>query len=325
MNSNFTLNLFVWLYIIFPFLTLKSLEPFNCLVIDNSSYVQTNLDIECWSYNHILGVSVLCIPNILFWMIILPFKIFSIDFEKNLNRSFRTVMYTFKRQETSNQDIKFKQEKENDVIKLYFPKFNIFYIGYKDSYFYWEKYSFMKKISLICLVGLFEREKIRLFFSLFVYFIYFFLINLKKPLSIERMNIFESFHSFVFFMSYLVLILANIGTDFDSNSLIISSVIILHFCFICTGIFLFLKGLVDEYEKSGKNREKLRKIKNVFKIAFNSVKNFFHLNASDFSSRSKGKSNDITTIIRELRTSKIFLEKSDKKNYKFHHKESNLF
>jgi hypothetical protein len=295
MNVPLVISIFLWIYIIYPFLTLKSIQPFNCITIDGSSFVQSNLDIQCWNFYHILGISILCLPNIFLWMLILPSKLFFHDFKTNLqilNRLMTKSLKSSKVLKKEIQDIELKSEVIQEMSmpsiemsrrsskiaeqKLFHPKSNIFYVGYKGYYFNWEKFDFFKKIILVFCAGLLERDQRRLFFSLLVYFVYFLFFFVKKPLRINYLNDLESWHTVVFVFSYHILITGILNSDFQSDKMVLIVVIFCHFSFlgyvaIKLALTIWKNNIVHLHKKNKFQTKGFQSSKRKFL-------NFFHFN-----------------------------------------------
>ena len=235
------LNLSLLIYIFYPALSLQSIQPFKCINIDGFYYVESNLSSKCWNFQHLLGISILCAPNILIWTIILPIKVIMPDVQKKFGKV--TTFFTHSNTRKSKSITKFEEILPIELleskmaltkkINIFHSNSNIFYSGYRNEYFDWEKYVIGKKVSLVYCAGFFANEPKRLFFCLFIYFFYFFLVMRKKPHKSQYLNSLESCHCSLFIFSYFILIIVKVNQNFYYENPLVILFIIFHTAFLC--------------------------------------------------------------------------------------------
>ena len=244
------LNLLILIYLFYPALSFKSIQPFNCINIDGVDYVQSNLASQCWKVNHYLGIMILCVPNLLVWTIIMPIKFIMPNVEKTVIYFSQTLSKRFITRKSIRMDDSASNMVEThftDKLNIFFPNCNIFYVGYKMDYYDWEKYEIGKKISLIYCSGLFENETRRIFCCLLIYLLYLLLVISKKPYKMKYLNILESFHCTIFIFSYYILILVIANRQLNYEKLLVALFIIFHAAFL---IFVSQKLIIKLWKKN---------------------------------------------------------------------------
>ena len=236
LKSELIINVLLLIYLFYPALSLKSVQPLNCIKIDGIDYVQSYLASQCWDFYHYIGILILCVPNILIWTFILPMKVVLPNVEKTVLYISQTVS---KRLITkrSIRSVKIDDSPSNnsetphsfiDKSNIFHSNCNIFYVGYKTEYYDWEKYTIGKNIYLVYSSGLFENEPRRLFFGSLIYFINLLLVIRKRPYKMNDLNFVESFHCTIFIFSYFTLILVTVNQDFNYEKLLVAVFIIFH-------------------------------------------------------------------------------------------------
>ena len=249
LKSELIINVLLLIYLFYPALSLKSVQPLNCIKIDGIDYVQSYLASQCWDFYHYIGILILCVPNILIWTFILPMKVVLPNVEKTVLYISQTVS---KRLITkrSIRSVKIDDSPSNnsetphsfiDKSNIFHSNCNIFYVGYKTEYYDWEKYTIGKNIYLVYSSGLFENEPRRLFFGSLIYFINLLLVIRKRPYKMNDLNFVESFHCTIFIFSYFTLILVTVNQDFNYEKLLVAVFIIFHASFL---IFIFQKLII---------------------------------------------------------------------------------
>ena len=117
---------------------------FDCVKIENKSYLKLETNIICWKDKHLTSIFVLIIPCF-FILIFLPLLLILIFLIKN-NKKLR------------NQEIK--------------AQVWLFTHGYKEEFYYWEYIILIKKILIILTIGfLNEKPLISIFIVLLIIFI----------------------------------------------------------------------------------------------------------------------------------------------------------
>ena len=71
------------LFILHPTILQHSMIMFTCTTIDNTSYLDTYMEDECWTGDHWTYATAVAIPSFLLWGIGLPFMAFRILVKKN--------------------------------------------------------------------------------------------------------------------------------------------------------------------------------------------------------------------------------------------------
>mmetsp|Transcript_38898 Transcript_38898/g.34581 ORF Transcript_38898/g.34581 Transcript_38898/m.34581 type:complete len:133 (+) Transcript_38898:1434-1832(+) len=97
-------------------------------------YLKEDYNVECWTTEHILFISLFALPLLIFWSIIFPLIIF----------------------------LKIRRFKDKlDDLPPKLNKYTFFFRGYKSNYYYWENVVFARKflaIFIITIAGLNSAE-----------------------------------------------------------------------------------------------------------------------------------------------------------------------
>ncbi|CAG9324278.1 unnamed protein product [Blepharisma stoltei] len=113
----------ILLFLIHPSVVRKMFASMNCTEINPGEYwLEENLDIRCWNYDHIVYVTTISLPSIILWGIILP-TVCLINIIRNRSRL-------------------------SDLgVRL---RYGFLFNGYKDNHYFWEFIILYSKIILIC-------------------------------------------------------------------------------------------------------------------------------------------------------------------------------
>ena len=111
LRLNVMVTTFVFVYIIYPQITSICFALFNCVSFeDGNSYLKRDINIQCWSGDHLKMSLGMGIPFIFVWAFLFPFLIFW-----NLKKS---------------------KGKLGDHQNL--QKYGLYYVGLNDNTYFWE-------------------------------------------------------------------------------------------------------------------------------------------------------------------------------------------
>ncbi|CAG9312607.1 unnamed protein product [Blepharisma stoltei] len=121
--DDFISTCIILLFLIHPNIVKTMFASMNCTEINDGEYwLEIDLDIMCWDYDHIFYVLAVSLPSIILWGILLP-TICLINLTKN------------------------KKKLDNISLRL---RYGFLFNGYKEKHFYWEFIILYSKIILIC-------------------------------------------------------------------------------------------------------------------------------------------------------------------------------
>ena len=74
LRLNLTLSVVVVLFMVYPSLIIMFFDLFNCYEIkQGESWLINDLQLRCWTYDHLIWALLIGIPAIIFWVIGIPF------------------------------------------------------------------------------------------------------------------------------------------------------------------------------------------------------------------------------------------------------------
>eukprot|EP00347_Sterkiella_histriomuscorum_P018648 403344713 len=112
----------VVIYTLHPTITRLSTSLFFCMEIDkDEEWLQQDLEIRCWSGQHLLWALSIGIPSLIVWVVGLPAFGF---------------LYFYKRQDKLREPV-------------FFSRYRAVYQGLKQQYFYWEFVNILRKVFLV--------------------------------------------------------------------------------------------------------------------------------------------------------------------------------
>ena len=100
----------VFVFALLPTITNYTLGMLNCIEVNGVSYLQREMTMECYSSEHVKQLLFFVLPFSVFWIL-----------------GFPTAIYFVLRRNKANLDN-----------KKTITNFGLFYIGFKDEYFYWQ-------------------------------------------------------------------------------------------------------------------------------------------------------------------------------------------
>ena len=135
---------------------------YSCLKIDNEYRVYNDLEVECWSTEHINYSFIIAVPSILIWGFGIPF--------------FSWLVLA-------------RNKHQLDLIEIR-EKYGFLYNGYKKQYYYWESVNMYRKITVIFIsVFLKIAGVITQALVIFLVLIVFLILNIKLlPFAFRALN-----------------------------------------------------------------------------------------------------------------------------------------
>ncbi|CAG9312680.1 unnamed protein product [Blepharisma stoltei] len=161
--DDFISTCIILLFLLHSSIVKKMFASMNCTEINNGEYwLEEDLDIKCWNYEHYFYVMTISLPTIIIWGIILP-----------------TVCL-----------IALIRDKENLKSINIRVRYGFIFNGYKESKFYWEFIILYSKIVLICCSIFYQRISLKLqaVSATILYTIYFRLQYSNNPYSENDLN-----------------------------------------------------------------------------------------------------------------------------------------
>ena len=234
--KNFWLIFYAWAYVSFPIMTHEAFTPFNCVEIDGSLFILNDLNEECWTINYSIKIFFISFPTLIFWMFWLPLKVMHQDLKnKNWLKNRSPIIKMSKI--INHQNIFFDENK------------NIFFIGYKCSFFDWEKYKYLQNILIVILASLYERGKERIFYSLLIYGITLIFIMKTKPIKFANFGHLENTYFFIILFSYIGLFTSFMIEENQFDLIIFKFTLVINFAFIMSFILCFIFSTKKSFRK----------------------------------------------------------------------------
>ena len=110
LRLNIQVTFFIVVYLTYPTITNLSLQLFNCLSMDDGSFLRRDLSVQCGTSTQLKMATAIGIPFIVIWSIGFPAYVFT-----NLNRN-----------------------RQNFNEKEIISKFGLFFVGLNDEAYFWE-------------------------------------------------------------------------------------------------------------------------------------------------------------------------------------------
>lgn len=230
---NFFLVIYTWHYFIFPYIIKDCLSTLNCIEIDGELLIVNELNIKCWNKEFIFYAGFLIFPLSFLFLVFIPVKITM----KNIKKIFESI------KKKRNIFKSFRKEDEKNIV----------FIGYRTSYHAFEKYKFIQKALIILFASFYEREKMRILYSLFIYSFHLVLTWRKSPFKNKKIKLFENIQLSITMFSYFALFYSYLAENKILNQIIFNTLISLFLIFFLISFCSFFGKKIQTLAKQIKN------------------------------------------------------------------------
>ncbi|CAG9312598.1 unnamed protein product [Blepharisma stoltei] len=162
-RDDFISTCIILLFLIHPSIVKKMFASMNCTEINSGEYwLEEDLDIKCWNYEHIFYMLTFSLPTIILWGIILP-TICLVNIIRN------------------------RKKLDNINVRL---TYGFLFNGFKTEHFYWEFIILYSKIILICFSVFLTKISLKLqaLIVAIIYSIYLRLQYSNNPYTEHKLN-----------------------------------------------------------------------------------------------------------------------------------------
>ncbi|CAG9324291.1 unnamed protein product [Blepharisma stoltei] len=236
--DDFVSTCIILLFLVHPSVVRKMFASMNCTEINPGEYwLEDNLDIRCWDYDHIFYVMTISLPTIILWGIILP-TVCLVNIIRNKSR-------------LGDLNVRIR--------------YGFLFNGYRDNHYFWEFIILYSKIILICCSVFLARVslKIQAIIVAILYSIYLRLQYSNNPYTEPNLNQMELRARLVCAVTIWSGLYYLMGSLNDEAGYFFFAIIVAANCyFLIYWLFCILKSISQSIIKKFKSFEKSKKVEN---------------------------------------------------------------